>query len=464
MCCLGGVAYIYELRHPGKQRVIGYDDIEFAGLTDVGVRRGHNQDAYVVMAAKDLGTWENRGHVFVVAAGMGAHAVGELASKLAADSIPHLYSKHASDGPVAALRKAFIETNVTIHNRGQQNREFEGMGTTASALVIRPEGVWVGHVGDSRVYRIRNGRIEQLSYDHSLIWELARRQRKSPDQVQGVPSNVIIRSLGPEPLVQVDIEGPHEIKPGDRFVVCSDGLSGPVSDREIGSIAAALPADEACRFLIDLANLHGGPDNITAVVVQVKDSTSNNKPAKSDKSKNKSDPMAPIKRFVMRQWPLLSLLMGIMLAFGAIFLTANELPGAVILFVLSGISLATGTVGLVLQNSADKRKDEAEEEYPAPRKKIHRHAPCTIDSAYLDRVANGIASLEALVRERNGEADWDAVRRHSEEAEEQRRKGHTEIAFREYCRGMQIVMRALLGQRVKEEVFKPLWDKVPNSI
>src|SRR5439155_3777819 len=96
-----------------------------------------------------------------------------------------------------------------------------------------------------------------------------RRQRVDPDQVHGIPSNVIVRSLGPEPLVQVDIEGPHPWQDGDVYVLCSDGLSGPVSDQEIGAVASTLPPAEACHFLIDLANLRGGPDNITVVIVRV---------------------------------------------------------------------------------------------------------------------------------------------------------------------------------------------------
>src|SRR5437588_4104701 len=136
----------------------------------------------MILPAGDLEHWRERGHFSLVADGMGAHAVGELASKLAVDSIPHIYSKYAQDGPITALRKAFVETNVTIHTRGQQNKEFEGMGTTATALLLKPEGAWVAHVGDSRAYRVRGGQIEQLSFDHSLVWELARRQKVNPDE------------------------------------------------------------------------------------------------------------------------------------------------------------------------------------------------------------------------------------------------------------------------------------------
>src|SRR5215218_9541691 len=253
----------------GYTRVTRFDQIEHASLTDVGVRRSHNQDNYAIQLASDDDGWRTRGHLFLVADGMGAHAVGEKASEQAAHIIPHIYQKHAAQGPIAGLRKAFVEANASIHACGQQNREFEGMGTTGTALLLRPDGAWVGHVGDSRCYRVRNGLIEQLSYDHSLVWEYARLQHMDPDEVEDIPSNVIHRCLGPEPLVQVDVEGPHDIQPGDVFVLCSDGLSGPVSDPEMGAIVTALPPAEACRFLIDLANLRGGPDNITAIVVRV---------------------------------------------------------------------------------------------------------------------------------------------------------------------------------------------------
>src|ERR1041385_8124152 len=143
------------------------------------------------------------------------------------------------------------------------------MGTTGTALVIRPEGAWVGHVGDSRAYRIRGGLIEQLSFDHSLLWELARRQRKSPEELTGIPANVIVRSLGPEATVQVDVEGPHPLEQGDVFLLCSDGLSGQVNDRVIGAVVTALPPEEAVRFLVHMANLQGGPDNTTVIVVRV---------------------------------------------------------------------------------------------------------------------------------------------------------------------------------------------------
>src|SRR5260370_39368521 len=111
--------------------------------------------------------------------------------------------------------------------------------------------------------------VEQLSFDHSLVWEIERRQSVQPETLKGYRSNVIIRSLGPDPLVQVDIEGPHPLRPGDIFLLCSDGLSGQLTDHEIGAIASVLPPAESCRFLVHLTNLRGGPDNITVVIIRV---------------------------------------------------------------------------------------------------------------------------------------------------------------------------------------------------
>src|SRR5205807_5217244 len=233
------------------------------------VRRSHNQDAYQVVLAPDADRWKEHGHFFLVADGMGGHAVGEKASAKAVRDIPHTYHKHAPEGAAAALRKAFVEANAGIFAAGQENPEFRGMGTTATALLLRPEGAWVAHVGDSRAYRVRNGVIEQLTFDHSAVWEIARRQQVNPEDLQGIRSNVILRSLGPDAFVEVDVEGPHPIRPGDVYLLCSDGLTGSVTDYEIGAVVSALPPAEACDLLVELANLRGGPDNVTVLIARV---------------------------------------------------------------------------------------------------------------------------------------------------------------------------------------------------
>jgi PPM family protein phosphatase len=429
--------------------VTRFDQIEHACLSDVGVRRPHNQDNHAVQLAADEDQWRQRGHLFLVADGMGAHAVGEKASEQATRVIPHTYHKYAQQGPVPALRKAFIEANASIHACGQQNREFEGMGTTSTALLLRPEGAWVGHVGDSRVYRIRDGAIEQLSFDHSLVWEYARLKQVDPDDVQDIPSNVIHRCLGPEPLVQVDIEGPHPVRGGDLFLLCSDGLSGPVSDHEIGAIAAALPPAEACRLLVDLANLRGGPDNITVLIVRIPGSADGNGVAPP------APPPPPWQRVPWWAW---TLFLGTLLVAVATNLGAHEIAGAVFFFLLGAVAILAGLVGLGLAYQREKTRQAAEaEELPQPR--VHRKASCRIEQPLLDKLARQVQALRQHADEKHWEPDWPQFDAHYTLAGELLQKKDLPAAFREYCRAMLPLTRALQKQRHKEEVFQPVWDK-----
>lgn len=433
--------------------VMGFDEIETAFLSDVGMRRSHNQDACGTLLAADLDQWRESGHIFLVADGMGAHAVGELASELAVGIIPHTYGKYSRQGAQTGLRKAFVEANASIHARGQQNREFEGMGTTSTALLVRPEGVWVGHVGDSRAYRIRGHVIEQLSFDHSLVWEYARRQGVDPEQVHGIPSNVIIRSLGPEPLVTVDVEGPHPIQPGDVYLLCSDGLSGQVSDHEIGVVASTLPAADACRFLVDLANLRGGPDNISVIIIRI--------PGQTDG--NGAEAAAPAKNTWVRTppWWLLCLFGGAILASSAVLMKAYDLPGVLFVFLLAICTIGPGIVGLVRQLFQDRETETMEEEEPGePR--IYRSVSCVLETPLLDKLARTTEALRQRAVEKELEINSEKFEQLYSEARKLRESGDVAGAFREYCRAMSVLTEAMQRQRGKEEVFQPLWDK--NSV
>jgi PPM family protein phosphatase len=250
---------------------VNWDDtIIDAAASDTGMRRANNQDYFTAVRASHAAAWRQRGHVFMVADGMGAHAVGELASKMACDLIPHTYMKIRGGTPSEAIAKAFRDVSALIYSRASANRDFQGMGTTASALLLVPEGALVAHVGDSRVYRTRHGRVDQLSFDHSLVWELVRRNHLTSEQAHlSVPKNVITRSLGPEVDIEVDIEGPLAVEVGDVFLLCSDGLSGPVDDQELGAFSANFHPRDACRYLVHLANLRGGLDNITVMIVRI---------------------------------------------------------------------------------------------------------------------------------------------------------------------------------------------------
>ena len=426
-----------------------FDQIEHACLTDVGVRRSHNQDNYAIQLASDEEGWRQRGHLFLVADGMGAHAVGEKASEQAAHIIPHIYQKHAQQGPPQAIRRAFVEANASIHSCGQQNREFEGMGTTATALLLLPDGAWVGHVGDSRCYRIRAGVIEQLSYDHSLLWEYARLQHLDPDEVEDIPTNVIHRCLGPEPLVQVDVEGPHPIEPGDVYLVCSDGLSGQVTDQEIGAVVGVLSPAEACRFLVDLSNLRGGPDNITAIIVRVGGRAEGAELA----------PTPPGKPLLARiPWWVMGLVAGTLLSVGATFLINvgwNSL--AICAFVLGLGSFVAGIVGLFVHYRHVQNQGPDDEDRPPAR--AHRRRSCKIERPLLDKLIRALRTLRQRAGENHWEPDWNLFQEHHNAADALLAKNDIPGAFREYCRAMLPLTRALQERRQKEEVFQPVWDK-----
>lgn len=243
--------------------------VRAAARTDIGMRRATNQDSLAVVPEADAKPIA--GDAFLmVADGMGAHAAGELASKMATDAIPHAYLKSAAESAPSALRKAIREANESIHGKGSSSPEFHGMGTTCSCLVITQGAALVGHVGDSRVYRLREGVLEQLTFDHSLVWEMAAASNVSEDKVPScIPKNVITRSLGPHETVIVDLEGPHPLQAGDVFLLCSDGLTGVVDDTLAGGVLDTMEPDAAAQTLIDLANLRGGPDNISVIVARV---------------------------------------------------------------------------------------------------------------------------------------------------------------------------------------------------
>ncbi len=426
-----------------------FDQIEHACLTDVGIKRSHNQDSYAIQLASDEEGWLQRGHLFLVADGMGAHAVGEKASEQAAHVIPHVYQKHAPLGAVVALRRSFVEANATIHACGQQNRDFLGMGTTGTSLVLRPDGAWVGHVGDSRCYRIRGTVIEQLSYDHSLVWEYARLQHMDPDEVEDIPSNVIHRCLGPEALVQVDIEGPHPIEPGDIYLLCSDGLSGQVTDPEIGAIASALPPSEACRFLIDLANLRGGPDNTTVIIVRIL----------SGEAGEVAGAAVPKPWLPRPPWWVLSLVGATVLAIGATLLHQAELPSLAIALFLSAVgAVVAGVVGLFMHYQKEqKRHSNEDENRPTP--KPHRRRVCKIEKPLLDRLVKALKTLQQRAIDSKWQLDWELVKEHQAAGEERVRATDLPGAFREYCRAMLPLMRAQHDRRDKGGGFSPVWDK-----
>ncbi len=248
--------------------------IEVAGETNVGMKRNHNEDNFSIIEDSGL---------YVVADGMGGHASGEVASKMAVDSLKDFFQSTASDPestwPYKMDRgKGYEENrlitgiklaNLRIFETAQRDARQRGMGTTLVALFAVEEGVYVAHVGDSRIYRVRDGKIEQLTEDHSLLNDYIKMKRLTPEEIANFPhKNVIVRALGMKDTVKVDtrFEKPME---NDIYLLCSDGLSGPVNDDQILEICTGSPDIKvAASKLIEKANENGGPDNITVVLAR----------------------------------------------------------------------------------------------------------------------------------------------------------------------------------------------------
>ena len=231
---------------------------ESAGKTDAGRVRRRNEDSLVVEPP-----------LFVVADGMGGAQAGEVASRLAAAAFREY---HAADdlGPEERVQAIIQEANRRIYERARSDAGASGMGTTVTAALVTDGEVVVGHVGDSRAYRIRDGRLEQLTDDHSLVADLVRSGRLSPEEAGEHPQrSVITRALGTDPEVDVDTFVLRS-DPGDLFLLCSDGLPTMVGDEEIlRTIERAKTLEDAARDLVRAANSGGGEDNITVVLFRV---------------------------------------------------------------------------------------------------------------------------------------------------------------------------------------------------
>ena len=229
-----------------------------AGVTDTGRRRRRNEDSYVCEPP-----------LFAVADGMGGAQAGEVASRLAAAVLQEVNGEQLSRGAIVELIQ---EANRRVFQRSNEDAAASGMGTTLTvALVESSDTVAIGHVGDSRAYRVRDGRLEQLTEDHSLVGEMMRSGKLSAEEAEAHPQrSVITRALGTEPDVDVDTFA-VETQPGDVFLLCSDGLTTMVPDREILSLLDASGGDleRAARRLVEAANRSGGEDNITVVVFEI---------------------------------------------------------------------------------------------------------------------------------------------------------------------------------------------------
>ncbi|HEV2582060.1 MAG TPA: Stp1/IreP family PP2C-type Ser/Thr phosphatase [Ktedonobacteraceae bacterium] len=245
--------------------------LDVAQLTDVGRKREHNEDNMAYVIPKDEQVMATKGALFIVADGMGGHAAGEVASEIAVDTVSNTYYMDDNIDVAAPLLQAIKRANAAIHQRAAENMLRSGMGTTCVAAVLRGNVAYIANVGDSRAYLVRQGQVRQISLDHSWVAEQVRANLLTEEQARThAQRNVITRSLGTQPDVDVDLFR-EQLQPGDYLVLCSDGLSGLISDEELKRTVEQSVPQESVYHLVERANENGGPDNITAIVVQVQE-------------------------------------------------------------------------------------------------------------------------------------------------------------------------------------------------
>ncbi len=247
--------------------------ITSCGMTDVGLKRGHNEDNYLINEELNL---------FVVADGMGGHAGGEYASAIAVNTVEEIVTSmelhpEASDehDPVELTRQKLVHAirlaGRRIYEKAKEQPEYHGMGTTAVVLMLDQGNAFIAHVGDSRIYLVRDGRVEQVTEDHSLIAEKVRHGLLTPEEAKNHRMrNVITRSLGYQEDVEVDLQV-RALRKGDQFLLCSDGLSGHLAADELQDHLQRYAPQEAARRLIGVACDRGGEDNITTVICRIEE-------------------------------------------------------------------------------------------------------------------------------------------------------------------------------------------------
>jgi serine/threonine protein phosphatase PrpC len=234
--------------------------IKVHGKSDTGLKRSHNEDF--------IGWSEPRG-LAVLADGMGGHNAGEVASEMAVTIIQQQLAESHQSSASEQIKNAIETANEAIYQRAQESLICAGMGTTVVVALFEEGEVTIGHVGDSRLYRLRGGELVQLTSDHSLVQELVDEGFMDEEQAhESVSKNVITRALGSGAEVHSDIQQQQSIA-GDRYLLCSDGLSDMLERAEISKLLGAkVTLEQIVEKLLELANQHGGDDNISAIVIE----------------------------------------------------------------------------------------------------------------------------------------------------------------------------------------------------
>jgi protein phosphatase len=242
--------------------------IQVAQLSHIGMHRSENQDSMNYVNPEDKELLKTRGCLLMVADGMGGAAGGRVASQIASSVVPKAYYANSAD-PLESLRHAFQAANQEILQRSQADSSLQGMGTTATAIAFLAGKCFFAHVGDTRLYRVRGHQIQQLTKDHSMVATMVREGLISEVDARHHPQrNILLRSVGVKEEIAIDVQS-EEVKKGDVYVLCTDGLHGLVEDQEIATIVEEEIPEMACESLVTFANQRGGFDNVTIQVAVV---------------------------------------------------------------------------------------------------------------------------------------------------------------------------------------------------
>lgn len=255
-----------EVPRPGASKPL---ILHAAVVSDVGRARDHQEDTAAFFTPPDTADLAQRGYLLVVADGMGGHNAGEVASQIAVSELARVYYLDSGEDLASGLSQAVHAANQVIHKLAQIDASRQGMGTTVAAAVVHEHNLWVANVGDSRVYLVRGGHIQQITRDHSWVEEQVRAGVLTAEQARNHPQrNIITRAIGTSASVEADFFT-GTLQEHDVIVLCSDGLTGHLADLEISEIVSQSAPEQAARRLVDLANARGGFDNLTVIVARL---------------------------------------------------------------------------------------------------------------------------------------------------------------------------------------------------
>lgn len=242
-----------------------------AALTDVGRQRANNEDAYLYWEPESDEEFQRKGRLAVVADGMGGYEGGQEASRIAVETVRHVYDRDFAGEPQQALLAGLLAAHDNIQRYGVEHPEFQGMGTTCTALAIVDHKLSFAHVGDSRLYLVRSAEISRLTRDHSYVGRLVESGIVRSEDAQSHPQrHILTAALGSGKDIAPDVsEKPIQLESGDTLLLCTDGLWSVVTDAELADAVRFNSPDKACRVLVDLALERGGPDNVTVLVLRV---------------------------------------------------------------------------------------------------------------------------------------------------------------------------------------------------